>query len=588
MLVRVRFESLTGRKLRVYVLHDPGLSNEGNDDSGASQGGGLVSWDGKAAAALLSSEGFRRRSSGFLGTSDGWTDLRDDHRMNWEYSPARNGNVVQLARLPLNGRRRDRLTLALGFGADRGAALGAARGSLQRGFGDAWAAYAQSWHRWIGSLKQRPASAAAHGPTYWVSLMVLAAAEDKTYSGAGIASPSMPWAWGELTVDEPSDAYHLVWSRDLYQVGTALIAAGDREGAQRALDFLFERQQKADGSFPQNSLVDGTPKWTNLQMDEVALPIVLAWQLRDFGGSTYNQHVKPAANFVAANGPFSPQERWENQDGYSPGTIAAEIAGLVAAADIARRNGDDASARSWLATADAWHAKLEDWTVTDTGPYSSEPYYLRLTKDKDNPDPNAGVTYAIGDSGPEVDQRKVVDPSFLELVRLGVKRHDDATIRNTVAVVDQQLAAADPSGRYFWHRFNFDGYGEAKDGSPWRIGLPANPTEVWANNVTIGRNWPLFGGERGEYELLAGDKASARARLGHIASAGNDGYMLPEQVWAPDFPPTGQPGFAAGEGTFSATPLAWSHAQYVRLAWSIEAGKPVERPRIVACRYASC
>ena len=115
----------------------------------------------------------------------------------------------------------------------------------------------------------------------------------------------MPWAWGELTVDEPSDAYHLVWSRDLYQVGTALIAAGDREGAQRALDFLFERQQKADGSFPQNSLVDGTPKWTNLQMDEVALPIVLAWQLRDFGGSTYNQHVKPAANFVAANGPFT-------------------------------------------------------------------------------------------------------------------------------------------------------------------------------------------------------------------------------------------------------------------------------------------
>ena len=280
VMVRVRFESLTKRKLDVYVLHDPGLSNEGNDDSGASRGGGLVAWDAKAASALLSSEGFRRRSSGFLGTSDGWTDLRDDHRMNWDYSPARDGNVVQTGRLPLDGKRRQRLTLALGFGAGRSAALGSARGSLARGFGRARASYERSWHRYLGSLERRPASAAAHGPTYWVSLMVLAASEDKTYRGAGIASPSMPWAWGLLTIGDPpvtSDAYHLVWSRDLYQVGTALIAAGDRDGAERALDFLFERQQNPEGSFPQNSLVDGTPKWTNLQLDEVALPIVLAW-----------------------------------------------------------------------------------------------------------------------------------------------------------------------------------------------------------------------------------------------------------------------------------------------------------------------
>ncbi|MET0513381.1 MAG: glycoside hydrolase family 15 protein [Thermoleophilaceae bacterium] len=143
------------------------------------------------------------------------------------------------------------------------------------------------------------------------------------------------------------DAYHLVWSRDLYQVGTALIAAGDRDGAERALEFLFERHQKPDGSFPQNSLVDGTPRWTNLQLDEVALPIVLAWQLERFDSATYTEHVKPAAEFVVANGPDSPQERWENQEGWSPGTIAAELAGLVAAADIARRNGDDDSAQAW-------------------------------------------------------------------------------------------------------------------------------------------------------------------------------------------------------------------------------------------------
>ena len=117
--------------------------------------------------------------------------------------------------------------------------------------------------------------------------MVLAASEDKLNRGASIASPSMPWAWGLLTIEEPSAAYHLVWPRDLYQVATAQIALGDSEAAERSLDFAFERQQKPDGSFPQNTRVDGAENWTNLQMDEVALPIVLAWQLRRFDAPTY-------------------------------------------------------------------------------------------------------------------------------------------------------------------------------------------------------------------------------------------------------------------------------------------------------------
>jgi glucoamylase len=228
---------------------------------------------------------------------------------------------------------------------------------------------------------------------------------------------------------------------------------------------------------------------------------------------------------------------------------------------------------------------VEGWTATQNGPYSPRPYYLRLTKDGK---PNSGTTYNIGDSGPTVDQRKVVDPSYLELARLGVKPPTDPVLRNTVGVVDRQLASGEDSGLFFWHRFNFDGYGEKKDGSPWDIGFPANPTEVWANNTTIGRNWPIFGGERGEYELLGGDKAAAQRRLGDIANAGNEGHMLPEQVWAPDFAPAGQPSFPLGEGTFSATPLAWSHAQFVRLTWSIDAGRPIEQPSVVACRYAGC
>ena len=588
LLIDVKFESLTRKELSLYVLYDPSLSNDGRDDSGTASGAMLAASDGKAASALAASPGFKQTSSGYLGTSDGWTDLRNDFEMDWHYTSAPNGNVVQTARAPLNGLdTKQHITLALGFGASTAEASAAAAASLSRGFAAASSAYADGWQGYLGGLLAEPGSAAQYGPTYDVSVMTLAAHEDKTFRGGYIASPTMPWAWG-TGLETPSGAYHLVWARDLYEIATALLAAGDRAGAERALTYLFDRQQKPDGSFPQNSTVDGTPHWTNLQLDEVADPIILAWQLGRTDAATYTDHIKKAADYIVnfKGAPFTPQERWENQSGYSPATIAAEIAGLICAADIAHQHGDEDSAAKYEQTADAWQQQVEGWTVTENGPYSPKPYYLRLTKDGN---PNAGTPYDIGDSGPTgVDQRKVVDPSFLELVRLGVKPASDPVIRNSVDVVNQQLASGDPSGKTFWHRFSFDGYGEKKDGTRWDIGFPTNPTEDWSNNTTIGRNWPIFGGERGEYELAGGDASAAQARLGQMASAANDGYMIAEQVWAPDFRPAGEPGFPPGEGTFSATPLAWSHAQFVRLAWSIDAGRPVERPSVVACRYAGC
>ena len=566
LMISVRLESLSGNPLTLDLVYDPGLGNDYQDDVAEPDDQALLARDtgSPVASAVLGSPSFENTSS---ETTD--------------------GDLVQTARTALTGRPgSQRATVALGFGETTSAARDSAGTSLTEGFGDVRGAYQTGWHDYLGSLKPAPKS--ADKTLYNASVMTLAAHEDKTFRGGYIASPTMPWVWGS-GLENPSGAYHLVWSRDLYQIATALIAAGDTAGANRAVDYLFLRQQKPDGSFPQNSTVDGTPHWTNLQLDEVAFPIVLAWQLGRTDAGLYTNHIKKAADFLVnfqgeQHSPWTPQERWENQSGYSPGTIASEIAGLVCAADIARKNGDTASAELYEETADEWQSRVDGWTATTNGPYGPKPYYLRLTKDGD---PNSDMAYPIGDSGPTVDQRKVVDPSFLELVRLGVKSPTDPVVENTVAVVDQQLASGDANGRYFWHRFNFDGYGEKKDGSQWDIGFPSNPTEVWANNTTIGRNWPIFGGERGEYELLTGNSAGARTRLANIASAANDGDMLPEQVWAPDFAPAGQPGFPLGEGTFSATPLAWSHAQYVRLAWSIAAGHPVEQPSIVAARYGN-
>jgi glucoamylase len=279
---------------------------------------------------------------------------------------------------------------------------------------------------------------------------------------------------------------------------------------------------------------------------------------------------------IRARGPAS-QERWENAEGYSPATIAATIAALVCAAEVAERNGAAGTAAGYRDVADRWQRSVEAWTRTTNGPLSDRPYYLRLTVDGSA---DAGTTYTIGDGGPMIDQRRVVDTSYLELVRLGVKRADDRAIRDTLPVVDRELGVMTPNGE-FWHRYNHDGYGETPDGGPFPG--PGN----------TGQLWPLLAGERGEYELafgeLTGDRADARrrasARLAAIAATAGDGLMLPEQVWDEN-PPSGRPGFAPGTGTLSATPLAWTHAQFVRLAWSIDAGRPVERPGVVARRYS--
>jgi len=583
VLVNVDLRSHTGRPLRAYVVHDPALSREGGDDRADTVGAALVASDASATSALLAGRGFAETSNGYLGTSDGWTDLSTDGRLDGRYRTAGPGNVVQTGRLRIDGVHRHAETLVLSFGTDRGQALSTARRSLATGFPAAAAEYRDGWRTYLAGLRRPPSAVgtAHERAVYRSSVMVVAATEDKRHPGAFIAAPALPWAFGfDRAISPEFGPYALVWPRDLYHVATAMIAAGDRPAAARALDFMLRHQQQPDGHLAQNTRVDGTPYWTSVQLDETAAPMLLAWLLGRTDRWTMDR-LRRAADFMVTftkdgnTAPWSEQERWENQSGYSPGTIASEIAGLVCLADLLTRAGDPAAAGRYLAIADSWQSALEGWTVTRTGPFSAAPYYLRLTKDGR---PDAGTTYNLGDNNPgEVDQRAVVDPSFLELVRLGVKRADDPIIRNTIAVVDQRLAENTPAGQ-FWHRFDSDGYGERADGGPWNVNQP-QPVR------TYGRLWPIFAGERGEYELLAGDPAAARSRLRSIAATATSARMLPEQVWD-NRPPA--PGAAhPGTGTTSATPLAWTHAQYVRLAWSIDAGRPVERPSVVACRYST-
>lgn len=558
LLMDVSFSGSSAYSL--YVLYDPSLKNSGYGDLGYSQGDALVAEKAGVASALLSSGGFVQTANGFAGASDGYTDLLLHRQLTWAYARAENGNVIQAARL-----KGAHFTLALGFGATPASAVENARASLQTGFSPISAEYADGWHEYARSLRQVDKRYAAQ---FRRAAMTLKAHEDKTFRGAMIASMSVPWGFAVKAETQGVGGYHLIWARDLYEVATALLVAGDRAAAERALDYLFNVQQKADGSFPQNSWLDGKPYWTALQMDEISYPMILAWQLGKSDADTWQHHVHPEAEFIVAHGPATEEERWEEVPGYSPSTIAAEIAGLVCAADIARKNGAGGDADRYLKTADDWAGNLESWMVTKTGHLGgaagAEGYYIRIDN---NTDPDDGYPLDVRNGGGTWDERDVVDAGFLELVRLGIRPADDPAIERSVRVIDSTIRVQTPNGPSF-RRYNHDGYGETLFGGPWL-------------GQGVGRIWPIFTGERGEYEVARG--RDAMNYLDAMQDFANSGGMIPEQVWDQADPTESR--FVFGAGTGSATPLAWSMAQFIRLVACIEEKRIVEQPAVVADHF---
>jgi glucoamylase len=575
----VHFKTRNNAPYSLYVYYDPSLNNSGMHDSAWTQGNALLASDADKASALISSTGFDEMTNGYFETSDGLTELRheslvargystgwDDKRLFREgrvakrYARAADGNVVQVARVKSNAP----FTLALGFGKEADEALKNARDSLTRSFASVRSEYDSGWHAYLDSLRKVWAK---YQKQFDMAAMILKAHEDKTYRGAMVASLTVPWGGGENANEPNVGGYHTVWARDLYQVATAFYAMGDKAAALRALNYLFTIQQKPDGSFPQNSWLDGRPAGGGLQMDEVAYPLVLAYQLGRTDNETWLKHVKPAADFIILQGPSTPQERWEEEAGYSPSTIAAEIAGLVCAAEIARRNVDEESAKTYLATADEWARKVDRWTATTSGPYAGKSYYIRISEDED---PNDGAPLEINSNGGTYDERRIVDAGFLELVRLGIKRADDPLILKSIAVVDELIKVKTPKGAA-WYRYNHDAYGERADGGRYDA------------RAGRGRLWTLLTGERGEYELARGSRELARGRLDAMMNFAGPGGMIPEQIW--DKRKISRPELRFGKGTGSATPLAWSMAQFIRLAVNLREGRNLDTPGIVAARY---
>lgn len=562
VLIDVAVVPHTNAPFELYLHYDPSLNNSGRYDTAWSANGALFAVDNDVATAIVANADFLGTASGFVGSSDGLTQLRRSGRLTEQYLRAENGNVAQVAKI---GPQR-RFQIALGFGSQPREAEKNARTSLQRGFLRAQREYHRGWHRYLATLRRVPSP---YQTQYQMAALVLKGLEDKTHRGAMIASPSNPWGAGANANEPNTTGYHAVWARDLYHIATAFHAMGDRESANRALDYLLRVQQKPDGGFPQNSRVDGRIIGGANQMDQVGLALLLASQLGRTDRATWQRHIKPAADFLVRHGPVTEQERWEEERGYSPSSIAAEIAGLVAAARIAGINEDDTARKLYLETADRWLNELENWTATSTGPHAKTKYFFRINQ---NHDPNDGEPLDINSGGGVYDERSIVDAGFLELVRLGIYSPRDPVIKDSVRIVDRLISANTQHGQG-WYRYNHDAYGERADGGNYdgRSGK--------------GRLWALLTGERGEYELALGQRGLVRRRLRTMIGFANDGRMIPEQIWDKADIPSAR--LRGGEGTGSATPLAWSMAQYVRLVLNLQAGRNLETPPEVLEHFRS-
>ncbi len=303
VLIDIEFESRGA--VHPYVYYDPSLNNSGMHDSAWTEGDALIAADGNKASALMSSCGFNENGNGYLNAIE-TAVIQLSSRVD-------NGNVIQVGRIKdLETKRR--CTLALGFGEKPAEAVNNARSSLAKGFESVRIEYEAGWRAYVSRLPR----IAKHQRQFDMAAMVLTGLEDKTFRGASIASPSTPWGGGPNANQPTVSGYHGVWSRDLYHVATAFDAMGDRVTASRLLDYLFRVQQKPDGSFPQNSWVDGRAIGNGLQMDQVALPLVLAYQLGRNDRQSWLKHIKTAAEFIVRHGPRTDQDRWEEKPGYSP------------------------------------------------------------------------------------------------------------------------------------------------------------------------------------------------------------------------------------------------------------------------------
>lgn len=612
VIERVTFATLepgkTVQDYNLYLLNNPSINNSGsgsaaNTCSGPQATGGdnsrTLSSNGRTflaasepnstSSAVTTSlpwktvGGTLMVSNGFVAQNDGYTDLfvgAGDKTMDWHYDNAVGGNVAQIGWVDFGNTTDTKISfdVALAFGNSEQAAMDVANATLNSDLAAVENDYTKEWVAYTAKLSDQNGLA---DDQYYLAAMNLKSIQDKS-NGAMVAGPATPW--GETNTDKNQGGYHLVWPRDLFKFASSLIAAGDTESANEAVDYFFNVQMQTTtsddpysrpGRFPQNNYVDGRIYWNGTQMDQTGMPIILAWKLNR---TDLWPKIKLAAEYLAKYGPYTQQERWEEMRGYSPSTIAAEIAGLVCAADLAKKSNDPGAAEYYLKKADEWRNNVANWTFTTTGYHGNKQYYVRITSDKN---PNDGVQLTYGNGGGTHDQRYIIDGGFLELVRLGVMSANDWTILETIPEYDEilkQTISKDGVEAEAWFRYNYDGYGEYNDDRNF-------------DTSGRGRLWPIFTAERGIYEIAkSGNGCAGQKYLKDLKVMSSEAGFIPEQVWNNSTTITGwetitPASHLPGTSTRSIRPLSWAMGEYINLIVAVKDGKS-DAPDVVCQRYA--
>ena len=578
VLIEASLRSTDGTPLRLYAILAPHLGRTGNDNTASIEEGPLglavVAERKPYALALVSDPAPDRASVGFVGVSDGWQDFARNGGMTWTYDRAEQGNVAGMIELPAG---LSIAQLALGFGARPAQALSAASAALHEPFEAHWARFAVGWRGTQGRLHPPPLPADLES-LYRTSATVIRSHEDRATPGAIVASLSIPW--GNMS-DDPG-GYHLVWSRDVVEAAGALLAIGDVESASRVFAYLASTQG-TDGSWPQNQWIDGSAYWGGNQLDETAFPILLASALRDAGAldATTDRPplldprlvarvVRRAVTYLARTGPATGQDRWEEDAGLAPSTLAPVIAALVTGATFL----PEPAACAALEIADDWNASIERWTYAQDTPLSRRlgvaGTYLRIVSAAVLVGAPLQTAVALRNRPPadaSVAATEMISPDVLALVRFGLRAPDDPRILDTLAAVDATLRIDTPSGPV-WHRYTGDGYGETETGEPFQ-------------GAGIGRGWPMLTGERGHYAVAAAEDAMPYLRA--IAAMTSGVGLIPEQVW--DSAALPEQGLEPGRPTGAAMPLVWAHAEFLKLCHSLAEGVVVDRPGAVWERW---
>ncbi|MGI2143776.1 glucan 1,4-alpha-glucosidase [Shewanella frigidimarina] len=628
LMMKVTFTAFeAGITPHLYV--NPHIDNSGSNDIASVEGQSLVAYTSDTNSTVMTVKtdvDFVAASAGFVGTSDGIVDLQDNGKLDYHYQTTsdtnQGGNVALTAQYPTLTNVNDSLSfnLVIGFGQDKASSLANTQATLDAGYDAVKQAYLGDdkhlgWKDYLASLKplnDMSRNTTDNGKLLYASALVLKAQEDKTHAGALIASLSNPWG-DTVSAKVGSTGYKAVWPRDFYQCAMAFLAMGDTQTPKVAFEYLKQVQVQQQtpgfvgtpGWFLQKTHVDGEIEWVGVQLDQTAMPIMLGWKLWQAGvlndaeiTQWYNDMLKPAADFLVKGGnvkldwndtkitpPSTQQERWEEQAGFSPSTTAAVIAGLVAASDIGALAKDE-RAPEYADLARKLQSQLETIMVTTTGLLGETdakgniaPYYVRISP---NGNPNNTDKLIDNNGKPGLDQRMILDGGFLELVRYGVVNATDSVVKNSVMLIDNQniednlrvkyqFTAKDGSKVPGYRRYGNDGYGEDTV-----TGL--SYAEKGDTENQRGRVWPFFTGERGHYELAlakANDtltpdrkKVLINTYVQGMETFANQGLMLPEQAWDGVGNAT-RYNYKMGQGTNSATPLAWTHAEYVKLVRSM-------------------